>query len=154
MLSRSRLFCRCAASPILPQAAGDTLCRRRTGREEERIMIIPKCQPVPPTRWVPVVVAFLLFVAAAAGAAPAVQAASFVERAQEYVDEGDLKGAEIELKNALQRDPGDAEARFLMGKVQLQLGNAAFAEKELSRARELGRGGADLELLLARARLE
>lgn len=83
----------------------------------------------------------------------AVQAASFLERAQEYFAEGDMEAASVELKNALQRHPNDAEARFLLGKVHLQLGDPASAEKELLKARELGLDSQELDLMLAYARL-
>src|SRR5690606_39217543 len=66
---------------------------------------------------------------------------------------GDLKAAELELKNALQRDPNSAEARVLLGKVHLQLGDARSAEKEFLRARDLGYTDQDLDLMLAYARL-
>lgn len=79
---------------------------------------------------------------------------SFLERAQQYYEEGDLASAAIELKNALQRDPDNAEARFLLGKVLWQLNDASAAEKELQRAVELGYGGEELNLLLAQTRLK
>src|SRR3546814_14412938 len=71
--------------------------------------------------------AFLALAWLALGAAPAVHAASFLERAQQLFEEGDLPAAGVELKNALQRDPNDAEARFLLGRIHLKLGEIGRA---------------------------
>ena len=102
---------------------------------------------------VSVLAATLMVVSLALMPAP-LWAASFLERAQQYFDEGKFSSAAIELKNALQRNPDDAEARFLLGKVYLQQGSVASAEKELSRASELGHTDPDLNLLLAQARIK
>lgn len=85
---------------------------------------------------------------------PPAWGATFLERAQQYFDDGDLNSSLIELKNALQRDPDNAEARLLLGKVHLRLGDPASAEKELLRARELGLQDQELDLMLAYTRLE
>lgn len=90
---------------------------------------------------------------AGGGAFSAAQATTFFERAQQHFDAGDLEAAEIELKNTLQRDSNNAEARFLLGKLYLQRGDPAPAEKELSRAWELGLQGDEVRLLIARARI-
>jgi cytochrome c-type biogenesis protein CcmH/NrfG len=52
-----------------------------------------------------------------------------------------------------QRTPKYAEARWLLGKVYLDLGDGAGAEKELSRARRLGTTDPELPIALARALL-
>lgn len=98
------------------------------------------------------VVAFLM-AGMSAGIVPNALAASFLEHAQTYYDQGELNGASIELKNALQVNPNDAEARFLLGKVHFKLGDTISAEKEFLRARDLGYASAELDLLLAYARL-
>jgi putative PEP-CTERM system TPR-repeat lipoprotein len=87
------------------------------------------------------------------GGAPRASADTFLERAQAYFDQGDVKSAAVELKNALQEDPNNAEARFLLGKVHLKRGDPLSAEKELLRAQELGYAGEELKLMLAYARL-
>jgi putative PEP-CTERM system TPR-repeat lipoprotein len=66
---------------------------------------------------------------------------------------GDLKGAAIELKNALQGAPDNADARYLLGKVHFANGEYLPAEKELKKARELGNKDASLEPLFARTLL-
>ena len=77
----------------------------------------------------------------------------YVDRAQDYLDRGELKAASVELKNALQMNRENAQARLLLGKVQLEVGNAAEAEKELRRASELGVADGAVLPLLARALL-
>lgn len=64
--------------------------------------------------------------------------AEYVSRAQAYLDEGKLKSASIELKNALANNANNAQARWLLGKLYVEIGNGLAAEKELNKARELG----------------
>jgi putative PEP-CTERM system TPR-repeat lipoprotein len=78
----------------------------------------------------------------------------YVNRAQDYLDQGELKSASIELKNALRQNPDNMQARWLLGKLHLELGNAPAAEKELNRAKELGVADELVAPLLARALLE
>ncbi|HHH39538.1 MAG TPA: tetratricopeptide repeat protein, partial [Sedimenticola sp.] len=79
--------------------------------------------------------------------------ANHVEKASLYLNRGDLKEAAIELKNALQKNPNDLRARWLLGTLYLQTGNPASAEKELRRARELGVVDDSVLPLLARSLL-
>lgn len=60
----------------------------------------------------------------------------FVRRAENYRQEGNVAASIIELKNALQKDPRNARARFLLGQNYLVIRNFAGAEKELLRARD------------------
>lgn len=60
------------------------------------------------------------------------------QRAQQYQSEGNIPAAVIELKNTLQQDPGNGEARLALGQIYLESGDHAGATKELMRARELG----------------
>jgi putative PEP-CTERM system TPR-repeat lipoprotein len=78
----------------------------------------------------------------------------YVNKAQSYLDKGELKAAAIELKNALRQNPDSTQARWLLGKLHLEMGNVAAAEKELSRAKELGLAEGEVVPLLARALLE
>ena len=63
--------------------------------------------------------------------------AEYVERAQDHLDKGELRAASIELKNALVQNPNHPQARWLLGKIYLEFGQYAAAEKELTRARDL-----------------
>jgi Tfp pilus assembly protein PilF len=79
--------------------------------------------------------------------------AQSVQRAEQYLADGDGSAAVIELKNALQRDPNNGEARLLLGQINLSAGDGAAAESELVKAQAAGMSGIDVELALARARL-
>jgi putative PEP-CTERM system TPR-repeat lipoprotein len=61
-----------------------------------------------------------------------------VDRAREFINEANYDAALIELKNAVQKEQNSAEARFMLGQLQLQMGNVAAAEKELLAAEKLG----------------
>lgn len=62
----------------------------------------------------------------------------YLINARDYLHEQDLRAAIIELKNALREDPYNAEARYLLGRIYLDIGDAAGAQKELGRASEAG----------------
>ena len=94
---------------------------------------------------------FLLGLAAALVAACGDTPESLVGSAKEYLAKGDAKAAVIELKNALQKKPDLAEARFLLGRAQLDTGDPLSAEKELRRALELKVPLQDVAPPLARA---
>ena len=71
--------------------------------------------------------------------------------AKEYLAANDMNAAAIQLKNALQNDGNLAEARFLLGKVNLEQGNIPGAVKELRRAVERGYPEAEVAPYLAQA---
>ena len=62
----------------------------------------------------------------------------YLANAQEYINAGKMGAASIELKNLLRNNPANPQGRLLMGRLQFETGNMAAAEKELSKARELG----------------
>ncbi len=78
-------------------------------------------------------------------------AEEYMERARTQIAEQNLQAGVIELKNAVQKDPKWADARILLGETYLKLGDAASAEKELTRARDLGGAPAAITLPLANA---
>lgn len=71
-------------------------------------------------------------VLAACGANPE----SMVGSAKEYLGKNDLNAASIQLKNALQEKPDLGEARYLLGRINLEQGDLGGAEKNLRRAIE------------------
>jgi putative PEP-CTERM system TPR-repeat lipoprotein len=77
-----------------------------------------------------------------------------LRRAQEAEARGDLQASLIELKNAAQKDPKNAQARLLLARHYLKAGQGAEAEKELKRARELGQDWDGLKPLYADALLQ
>ncbi len=76
-----------------------------------------------------------------------------LDRARQSQADGDLKASVIDLKALLSAQPGNAEARFLLGRLYLETGNPQGAIKELERARELGVTEPALALGLTRALL-
>ena len=58
--------------------------------------------------------------------------------ARNYMAKGDSAAASITLKTLLQAQPQSGEARFLLGKLLLEDGDAAGAEAELTRALQAG----------------
>ncbi|MDX1252536.1 MAG: PEP-CTERM system TPR-repeat protein PrsT [Gammaproteobacteria bacterium] len=79
--------------------------------------------------------------------------AEHVQRAKDYQDKRDIKASVIELKSALKQNPDNPEARWLLGRIYLDMENGAAAEKELTRARALGIDPAAIVVPLGRALL-
>ncbi len=59
-------------------------------------------------------------------------------RAAEQMESGEYRAAMIQLKNVLGGNADNVEARLMLAKVSLGLGDVLSAEKELARAAELG----------------
>lgn len=78
---------------------------------------------------------------------------AMLESAKGYLAGNDLNAASIQLKNALQKDGGLAEARFLLGTVYLEQGDFAGAIRELRRAAQLGHPAEQIAPPLSRALL-
>lgn len=96
---------------------------------------------------------FATFVLLAACGGDRLSDAEYIQNAQEFMDKGELQSAAIELKNALQQNPDNPQARRLLGIVHFDAGNMAGAEKELRRAAELGVADDAVMPVLARALL-
>lgn len=62
----------------------------------------------------------------------------YVEDAQRYLEAGNVRAAIVQLKNALREDPGDTEARFMLGTIYLGIEDGVSAEKELRAAYNQG----------------
>jgi putative PEP-CTERM system TPR-repeat lipoprotein len=76
-----------------------------------------------------------------------------IASAEKMEQAGDRKGAAIELKNALQQSPNNAEARLMLGRIHYANSDFANAEKELRKAQSLGAQSPEVEILLARTLL-
>src|SRR5262252_8966879 len=79
--------------------------------------------------------------------------ASLIASARSYIAKGDASAAIIELKNALQAAPDNAEARFLLAKSLADTGDASGAETEARKALQLGYPADEVYPVLARALL-
>jgi putative PEP-CTERM system TPR-repeat lipoprotein len=62
---------------------------------------------------------------------------AMVDKAKTSIQQKDLKAAEIHLKNALQKNPDNADARALLAELYLSNRDPRSAEKEFRRALEL-----------------
>ena len=77
-----------------------------------------------------------------------------IASAKTYLAKKELRSAAIQLRNALQKTPENAEARFLYGTTLLDAGDPVSAEKEFRRALEYGYSPDAVYPLLARTLLE
>ena len=60
-----------------------------------------------------------------------------IKNARILLLKGDLRGAQIELRNAIKTDPASPEAHLRLAQIQLQTSDPVAAEKELKIARDL-----------------
>src|SRR3984893_10310417 len=103
-------------------------------------------------RWRRVVAAGAV-AALAWSAAYAKDSTASVKEAEQYIAQGDLKAAEIQLRNAIRDAPQDPVLRARLGDVYLRLGDAPAAEREARAARERNGNEADYLPVLADALL-
>lgn len=80
-------------------------------------------------------------------------ASASVKHAEQYLANGNLKAAEIELRNAARVSPEDPAIRAQLAKIFFQLGDVASAEREARAARARDGNEADYLLILADALL-
>ncbi|WP_019029187.1 XrtA/PEP-CTERM system TPR-repeat protein PrsT [Colwellia piezophila] len=76
---------------------------------------------------------------------------SHLANAKNYLSENKINESIIELKNVIRADSKNAEARFLLGQIYLNLGDGVLAVKELERAQQLKYADNKVLPLLARA---
>ena len=69
---------------------------------------------------------------------PPALARDYLAEGKRLLQKGDIRGAQIALRNAVRDEPKNAEAHFRLAVIHLTLGDAAAAEKEIRLARELG----------------
>ena len=84
-------------------------------------------------------VAVALCLGAVPLAAPTVAfGADYLASARTALSKGDLHTAEVQLRNAVRSDPQNADARFLLAQVELQLANPVAAEQQAREAEQRG----------------
>jgi len=79
-----------------------------------------------------------LVVGAWIGAWPLVAHADFMSNARAALAKGDLRSAQIELRNAVRADPQNGEAHYWLGRVSFELGDPVAAEREAEAAAARG----------------
>ena len=77
-----------------------------------------------------------------------------IRSARDYQAKGEHQAAIIQLKNVVQKQPENGEARLLLGQSSLIVGDPVTAEKEFRRALEHGQPRAVVVPLLAQAMLD
>jgi putative PEP-CTERM system TPR-repeat lipoprotein len=77
-----------------------------------------------------------------------------VSSAAEYLAQGDTAAAVIQLRNALQQQPGNGSARLLLGQALLATRDPVGAQKELRKAMDYGQPADSVLPPLARAMLQ
>lgn len=76
-----------------------------------------------------------------------------IESGKKQLEQKDLAGAIIQFKSALQRQPDSAQARLLLGKALLDIGDPVSAAVELRKAQEQSASQDEVVPALARAML-
>ena len=84
---------------------------------------------------------------------PEMDARQMVLTAKDYIAGNKIREAALELQNALQENPDNAEARYLLGQINLDIGDMAGAEKEFRRAARAGWNEEQARIGLARAQI-
>ena len=100
------------------------------------------------------VIAILMIVSVVSSCQRSFTDEELLAKARAFVQDENFSAAVIEFKNVLQQNPGNADARTLLGKTYLSNGNAIDAEKELSYAIRLGASDPTIQLDLFQSYLE
>jgi putative PEP-CTERM system TPR-repeat lipoprotein len=87
------------------------------------------------------------------GAWPLAAHADYMSNAHAMLKKGDLKAAQIELRNAVRSDPQNGEAHYWLGRVTFELGDPVASQREATAARERGFDPHQAVPLLAQALL-
>lgn len=95
----------------------------------------------------------LAFALALAGCNRAQDSAALISSAKDYIGKRDYKASIIQLKNALQKEPNQPEARYLLGLAALESGDLVTAEVELKKAADLAYPAEELQVAMARTLL-
>jgi putative PEP-CTERM system TPR-repeat lipoprotein len=87
------------------------------------------------------------------GVWPLAAHADYMSSAQTALKKGDVKSAQIDLRNAVRNDPQNAEAHYWLGKVSFELGDPVAAEREAQAAQARGFDPHKTVILLTQALL-
>src|SRR5215831_8697061 len=79
---------------------------------------------------------------------------ALIKSARDYIANGESNSALIQLRNALQKAPNNAEARYLLGTLLVDRRDPAGGVKELRKAQELGYPEEKVLPALAKAMLD
>jgi putative PEP-CTERM system TPR-repeat lipoprotein len=83
----------------------------------------------------------------------AAHAADYMTTARASLKKGDLKAAQIDLRNAVRADPQNAEAHYWLGRINFELGDPVASQREAIAARDRGFDPHQAVPLLAQALL-
>ncbi|MDB5795499.1 MAG: hypothetical protein JWR25_1878 [Noviherbaspirillum sp.] len=86
-----------------------------------------------------------------AGCSKTESSEALISEAKSFRQKGDTKSAIIQLKNALQQNPDDAQARYLLGTLYIETGEFQSGEKELRKALSLGANPSEVATSLGTA---
>jgi putative PEP-CTERM system TPR-repeat lipoprotein len=95
----------------------------------------------------------LALVASICGCGGGEDGAALMASAKHYLQRRDFSASIIQLKNLLQKNPDNGEARYLLGVALLEQGDAVSAQIELDKAVKLGWSSDELQVALAQAAL-
>lgn len=98
--------------------------------------------------------AVVAFAVTAGGAAFAVgneESESYLAQARTYYEAQDYRAAFIELRNSIQADPSNVDARILMAQVYIRFGQGIAAQTEIEAARQRGASVGETAVYMARA---
>jgi len=77
--------------------------------------------------------------------------ATEIQKARQLASERKYQPAIIILKNIIKNDKNMVDARFELGKINLEIGNGSAAEKEFNKAEKNGYKDKDLKLLIGKS---
>jgi Tfp pilus assembly protein PilF len=78
-------------------------------------------------------------------------AVDYLSDAKRLLQNGDIRAAHIQLRNAVKSDPQNPEAHLQLARVSLQLGDPIAAEREANAARDRGSDSREVRPALAQA---